>query len=73
MAEVGTPAVRSHRPASLQRGASALPKSFEEAPIHAAAVVGYPLSDALRRLELSRSRGAVERAPRILWGAVVEM
>ena len=45
-----------------------LPKPFQQAPIHPAAVAGHPLSDALRRLDLSRSRGASERASRIAPG-----
>src|SRR5580704_6445696 len=49
-----TPAVRSHRPASFSGGASALPKPFQQTPIHTAAVAGRSLPDALRGLDLSR-------------------
>src|ERR1700690_1164383 len=55
------PAFCSHRPAGLQGGASTLPKPFQQAPIHATAVAGHSLSDALRGLDLSRSRGAAGR------------
>src|SRR4029077_17264044 len=38
-----TPAPCSHRPASLQGGAPALPKPIQQTPIHAAAVAGDSL------------------------------
>src|SRR5487761_1040396 len=60
-----TPAVRSHCPASFSGSASALPKSFQQAPIQPTAVAGHSLPDALRGLDLSRSRSAAGRAPRI--------
>src|SRR5712691_4605104 len=59
-----TPALCSRRPRSLSGGASALPKSFQQTPIHATAVAGHSLSDALRRLDVPRSRGPAGRAPR---------
>src|ERR1700691_4692433 len=63
-----TPAFCSHRPASLPGGSPALPKPIQQTPIHAAAVAGDPLPDALRGLDLSRSRSAAERASRIAPG-----
>src|ERR1019366_614572 len=60
-----TPAVCSHRLASFWGGASALPKPFQQTPIQPTAVAGHSLSDALRGLDFSRSRGASGRAPRI--------
>src|ERR1700687_458771 len=60
-----TPAVCPHRPASFPGGAPALPKPIQQTPIHAAAVAGHSLSDALRGLDFSRSRGASWRASRI--------
>src|ERR1700722_5376195 len=64
-----TPAFCSDRAASLPGGSPALPKPIQQAPIHAAAVAGDPLPDALRGLDLSRSRSAVGRASRIAPGA----
>src|SRR5271170_4020105 len=64
-----TPAFCSHRLARLPGGAPALSKPIQQAPIHAAAVAGDPLPDALRGLDLSRSRSAVGRASRIAPGA----
>src|SRR5208283_1361098 len=60
-----TPAFCSHCSASFPSGASPLPQSFQQAPIHSAAVAGHPLLDALRGLDLSRSRGAARRTSRI--------
>src|SRR5580658_8740182 len=60
-----TPAVRPRRPASLQGGASALPQPIQQTPIQPTAVAGHSLSDALRGLDLSRSRSAAGRASRI--------
>src|SRR6202795_4407077 len=64
-----TPAFCSHLHASLPGGSPAVPKPIQQTPIHAATVVGHPLSDALRGLDLSRSRSAAERASRIAPGA----
>src|ERR1700732_934332 len=64
-----TAAFCSHRLASLQGGAPALPKPFQQAPVQSTAVVGRSLPDALRRLDLSRSRGAAGRTPRVAPGA----
>src|ERR1700676_329456 len=64
-----TPAFCSHRTARLPGGAPALPKPIQQTPIYAAAVAGDPLPDALRGLDLSRSRSAAGRAPRIAPGA----
>src|SRR5579885_2459833 len=64
-----TPALRSDRSASLQGGASSLPQPFQQATIHATPVAGHSLPDALRRLDLSRSRGAARRTSRIAAGA----
>src|ERR1700687_3137316 len=66
-----TPAFCSHRLALLPGGAPALPKPIQQAPIHAAAVAGDPLPDALRGLDLSRSRSTAGRARRIAPGAGV--
>src|SRR3974390_1018669 len=60
-----TPALRSHRSASSQGGAPALPQPFQQTSIHAAPVAGNPLSDALRGLDLSRIRSAARRTSRI--------
>src|SRR5579863_6541228 len=64
-----TPAVCTHRSASLQGGAPALQNPFQQASVQPAAIAGHPLSDALPRLDLSRGRGAVGRAPRVARGA----
>src|ERR1700690_444309 len=63
-----TAAFRSHRRASLPGGASALPKPIQQTPIHTAAVAGDPLPDALRGLDISRSRSASGRASRVASG-----
>src|ERR1700691_5994383 len=63
-----TPAFCSHRPASFAGGAPTLPNPFQQAPIQPAAVAGHSLPDALRGLDLSRSRGAAGRAPRVAPG-----
>jgi hypothetical protein len=57
-----------HRSASFPGGAPALAKPFQQIPIHPASVAGDSLPDALRRLDLSRSRGASWRASRIAPG-----
>src|ERR1700739_5098458 len=66
---IRTPAVCSHRPASLPGGAAALPKSIQQAPIHATTIAGHSLPDAVRGLDLSRSRSAAGRTPRVAPGA----
>jgi len=60
-----TPAFCPHRSASLPGGASALPQPLQQTPVHATAVAGHSVSDALGRLDLSRGRGAARRTPRI--------
>ena len=50
---------------SPKRCFRALPQSFQQAPIYAATVAGHTLLDALRGLDLSRSRGAARRTSRI--------
>src|SRR6266853_758585 len=56
-----TPAVRPHGSANLEGGASALSKPFQQTPVHAAAVAGHSLPDALGGPDFSRSRGASGR------------
>ena len=65
-----TPAVCPHSPASLLGGAYSLPKPFRQTPIHSAAVAGRPLPDALRGLDLSRSRSTARQASRTAPNAV---
>lgn len=60
-----TAGISPHRPGSESGGASTLSNSLQQAPVHAAEVAGHPLPDALRGLDLSRGRGAAERAPRM--------
>src|ERR1700674_4673937 len=64
-----TPAFCTHRPAGLEGGAPALPKPFQQASVQPTTVVGDSLPDALRGLDLSRSRGAAGRTPRVAPGA----
>src|ERR1700680_533605 len=63
-----TPAFCSHRPAGLQCSTPSLLRPIQQAPIHAAVVVGHSLPDALRGLDLSRSRSAAGRTPRVASG-----
>jgi hypothetical protein len=60
-----TPAFCPHRSVGFPGGAPALPKPSQQTAIYPAAVAGHSLPDALRRLDLSGSRGAFGRASRI--------
>src|SRR5260370_252435 len=51
--------------ASSPAGFAALPHAFQQTSVHPAAVAGGAVPDALRRLDLSRSRGTLARAPRV--------
>src|SRR5258708_31873791 len=62
---------RSRSPALCSRGAgsghtgfASLPHALQQTSVHPAAVAGGAVPDALRRLDLSRSRDALARAPR---------
>jgi hypothetical protein len=46
-------------------GASTLPNSLQQAPVHAAVTSGHPVPDSVRGRNLSRGRGALEGTPGI--------
>src|SRR5216683_7711126 len=60
-----TPAFCSRGAASSHAGFAALLHAFQQTSVHPAAVAGGAVPDALRRLDLSRSRSAPARAPRV--------
>ena len=64
-----TPAFCSCRPASLEEGAPASPKPFQQASGQPAAVASHPISEVLQGFDLARSRSLSGRAPRTARGA----
>src|SRR5712691_951167 len=57
-----SPAFCSRGAASSHAGFAALPHAFQQTSVHPAAVAGGAVPDALRRLDLSRSRSAAKPA-----------
>src|SRR5258708_31960702 len=60
-----TPALCSRGAGSGHAGFASLPHALQQTSVHPAAVAGGAVPDALRRLDLSRSRDALARAPRV--------
>src|SRR3990172_2665534 len=67
-----TPALGSRGLGSGHPGFACLPHSIQQTSVHPAAVAGRALSDALRGLDLSRSRGTSARASRAARSLAVE-
>src|SRR5271165_4812405 len=64
-----SPALCSRGLGSGASGSAFLPDAFQQTSIHPASVAGHSLPDALRRLDLPRSRGTAARTSRVAHGA----